>query len=78
MFRASHGRIPEIVKLTEKIRRCRPGILRTIQLGYSNARLKAFNNRIKVTIRMTYGFHHVANLIALVMPRYGGLDRRLP
>lgn len=41
-----------------------PDILRTIELGYSNARLEASDNRIKVTIRMAYGFHHVDNLIA--------------
>lgn len=78
VFRASHSRIPEIVELAKKIRRRRPDILRTIRLGYSNARLEAFNNRIKVTIRMAYGFHHVDNLIALVMLRCGGLDIRLP
>lgn len=47
VFRASHSRIPEIVELAKKIRRRRPDILRTIQLGYSNAKLEAFNNRIK-------------------------------
>lgn len=56
----------------------RPDILRTIELGYSNARLEAFNNRIKVTIRTAYGFHHANNLIALIMLRCGGLDIRLP
>lgn len=64
---ASHSRIPEIVELCRKIRRCRDDILRTIRPGHSNARLEAFNNRIKVTIRMAYGFHHVDNLIALTM-----------
>ena len=39
---------------------------------------EAFNNRIKVTVRMAYGFRHVTNLIALVMLRRGGLDMRLP
>ena len=78
VFWASHSRIPEIVELSQKIRRRRPDILRTIELGYSNARLEAFNNRIKVTIRMAYGFHHVDNLIALIMLRCGGLDIRLP
>ena len=78
VFRASHSRIPEIVELAKKIRRRRPDILRTIRLGYSNARLEAFNNRIKVTIRMAYGFHHVDNLIALIMLRCGGLDMHLP
>lgn len=77
-FRASHSRIPEIVELSRKIRRRRPDILRTIRLVYSNARLEAFNNRIKVIIRMAYGFHHVNNLIALVMLRCGGLDIHLP
>ena len=38
-----------------------PDILRTIELGYSNARLEASDNRIKVTIRMAYGFHHANN-----------------
>lgn len=36
------------------------------------------HSRIKVTIRMTYGFHHVSSLIALIMLRCGGLDIRLP
>ena len=78
VFRASHSRIPEIVEPAKKIRRRRPDILRTIQLGYSNARLEAFNNRIKATIRMAYGFHRVTNLIALIMLRCSGLDIRLP
>ena len=56
MFRASHSRIPEIVALSKKIRRRRPDILRAIRLGYSNARLEAFNNRIKAAIRMAYCF----------------------
>ena len=47
---ASHSRIPEITELARKIRRRRPDILRTIELGYSNARLEASDNRIKVTI----------------------------
>ncbi|MDH7897481.1 transposase [Bifidobacterium catenulatum] len=49
-----------------------------MQLGYSNARLEAFNNRTKVTIRMAYGFHHVDNLTAPITLRCGGLDIRLP
>ncbi|EEP21674.1 hypothetical protein BIFANG_03043 [Bifidobacterium angulatum DSM 20098 = JCM 7096] len=40
-------------------------------------RMKPYS-RIKVTIRMTYGFHHVSSLIALVMLRCGGLDIHLP
>ena len=78
VFRASHSRIPEIVEPPRKIRRHGPDILRTTELGCSNARLEASDNRIKVTIRMAYGFRHVNNLIALVMLRCDGLDIRLP
>ncbi|AUD85960.1 transposase [Bifidobacterium breve] len=78
VFRASRSRIPEIVESARKIRRRRPDILRTIGSGYPNARLEAFNNRIKVTIRMAYGFQRVTNLISLIMLRCGGLDIRLP
>lgn len=49
VFRASHSRIPEIVEPARKIRRHGPDILRTTELGCSNARLEASDNRIKVT-----------------------------
>ena len=78
IFRASHSRIPEIVELCGKIRRRKDDIPKTIRLGHSNARPEALNNKIKVTIRMAYGFHHVDNLIALIMLRCGGLDMHLP
>ena len=65
-------------ELVKKNRRRRPDIPRTIEPGCSNARLEAFDNRIKVTIRMAYGFHRVTNLIALIMLRCSGLDIRLP
>ena len=76
--RASRSRIPEIVEPARKIRRRRPDILRTIGPGYSNARLGAFNNGVKVAIRMAHGFHRVTDLISLIMLRCGGLDIRLP
>ena len=78
IFRASHSRIPEIVELCRKIRRRRDDILGTIGPGYSNARLEAFNNKIKVTIRMAYGFRHVDNLIAMIKLRCRGLPTHLP
>ena len=78
IFRASHSRIPEIVELCRKIRRRRDDILGTIGPGYSNARLEAFNNKIKVTIRMAYGFRHVDNLIAMIKLRCNGPPIHLP
>lgn len=78
VFRASRSHIPEIVEPAGKIRRRRPDILGAIGPGYPNARLEAFDNGIKVTVRVAYGFHHVTNLISLIMLRCGGLDIRLP
>ena len=78
IFRASHSRIPEAVELCRKIHRRRDDILGTIGPGYSNARLEAFNNKIKATIRMAYGFRHADNLIAMIKLRCSGLPTHLP
>ena len=78
IFRASHSRIPEIVELCRKSRRRKDDILKTIRLGHSNARLEAFNNKIKVTIRMAYGFRHVDDLIAMIKLRCSGPPIHLP
>lgn len=75
---ASRCRIPEIVELCGKIRRRRDDILTTIRLGYSNARIEAFNNKIKVTIRMAYGFRDTDNLIAMIKLRCSGPPIHLP
>lgn len=76
--RASRCRIPEIVELCGKIRRRRDDILTTIRLGCSNARIEAFDNKIKVTIRMAYGFRNTDNLIAMIKLRCSGPPIHLP
>ena len=78
IFRASHSRIPEIVELCRKIRRRKDDIPKTIRPGHSNARLEAFNNKIKATIRMAYGFRHVDDLIAMIKLRCSGPPIHLP
>ena len=78
IFRASHSRIPEIVELCRKTRRRKDDIPKTIRLGHSNARPEAFNNKIKVTIRMAYGFRHVDDLIAMIKLRCSGPPIHLP
>ena len=78
IFRASHSRIPEIVELCRKTRRRKDDIPKTIRLGHSNARPEAFNNKIKATIRMAYGFRHVDNLIAMIKLRCSGPPIHLP
>ena len=75
---ACRSRIPQFVELSRKVRRKREGILRSVELGVSNARVEAVNNKIKVAIRQGYGFRNVDNLIALVMLRCSDLRPSLP
>ena len=69
---AQRCRIPEFVRLGRSIRTHREAILDAIRYGLSNARTEAINNKIKLTIRMGYGFRNVDNLVALVMLKCGG------
>ena len=66
------------MELSRKARRKRGGILRSIELGVSNDRVEAVNNKIKVAIRQGYGFHNIDNLIALMMLRCSDLRPSLP
>lgn len=75
---ACRCRIPQFVELSRKVRRKREGVLRSIELGVSNARVEAVNNKIKVAIRQGYGFRNIDNLIALVMLRCSDLRPALP
>ncbi len=75
---AQRCRIKEFVELGRKIKRHREAILSTVKNGLTNARIEAINNKIKVTIRMGYGFRNVDNLIALVRLKCGGFDIQLP
>ena len=75
---AQRCRIKEFVELGRKIKRHKAAIIATISHGLSNARIEAINNKIKVTIRMAYGFRNIDNLIALVILKCGGYDVALP
>ena len=46
--------------------------------GISNARIEATNNKIKLSVRMAYGFRNIDNLISMIMLRCGGLNIGLP
>ena len=72
------SRIKSFVELGKKIKRHREAILATIAHGLSNARIEAVNNKIKVTIRMGYGFRNIDNLIALVRLKCGDYEVNLP
>lgn len=75
---ACRSRIPQFVELSRKVRRKAGGIVRSIALGVSNARVEAVNNKIKVAIRQAYGFRSTGNLMALVMLRCSPLRPSLP
>ena len=78
LARACRCRIPEFVELSRKVRRRKEQIVRAVELGMSNARIEAINNKIKLTVRMGYGFRNIDNLIALVMLRCSDLKPQLP
>jgi transposase len=75
---AQRCRIKEFVELGNKIKRHKEAILASIKYGLSNAMIEAINNKIKVTIRMSYGFRNIDNMIALVRLKCGGYDVALP
>ena len=75
---ACRCRIPEFVDLSKKVRRHRDAIVRAVELNISNARIESINNKIKVCIRMGYGFRNIDNLISLVMLRCSDLKPSLP
>jgi transposase len=75
---AQRCRIAEFVELGRKVKRHKAAMLAAIKYGLTNARIEAINNKIKVTIRMGYGFRNIDNLIALVRLKCGGYDVRLP
>ena len=76
--RACRSWTKEIKELSKKVRRHKEAIVRAVELGISNARVEAVNNKIKLTVRMGYGFRNIDNLIALVMLRCSNLPIKLP
>ena len=60
-------RIPSFVELQRKIKRHREHILNAIRHRVSNARIEALNNKIKLLIRIAYGFRNIDTMISLVM-----------
>ena len=60
------------------MRRRRDDIIAAVELGISNGRVEAIDNKIKVTVRMGYGFRNTDNLVALLMLRCGDCRSQLP
>ncbi|SDB68455.1 transposase, partial [Butyrivibrio sp. INlla16] len=75
---ARHCRIPVFVELQRKIMRHKDHILNTIELGVTNARIEATNNKIKLLIRKAYGFRDVDSMIDMVLLYCSDLKIPLP
>ena len=78
LARACRSRNGKVKELSKKVRRHKEAIVRSVELGISNARVEAVNNKIKLTVRMGYGFRNFDNLVALVMLRCSNLPIKLP
>ena len=52
-------------------------VVAAVELGIGNGRVEAINNKIKVTVRMGYGFRNTDNLVALLMLRCGDCQPQL-
>ncbi len=76
--RAWSSRNNLLVDLQRKIKRHTESIVAAITYGFSNARIEATNNKIKLSIRMAFGFRNLDNLISLILLRCGGLPVALP
>lgn len=62
-----HSRIKSFVEFSEKIQRHKEAILATIRYGISNAQIESINNKIKLIIRMAYGFRNMENMLDMIM-----------
>ena len=78
MHRAAYCKIAKVVAVEKKVRRRRDDIIAAVELGIGNGRVEAVNNKIKVTVRMGYGFRNTDNLVALLMLRCGDCQPQLP
>ena len=75
---AQRCRIPAFVELQKKIKRHYDAILATLEYHISNARSEAVNNKIKLAIRMAYGFRNIGNMISMIMLRCSDIGVPLP
>lgn len=75
---ATYSKIEPIVEVEKKVRKRKEDILAAIELGIGNGRVEAINNKIKVTVKMGYGFRNTDNLVSLLMLRCSDIKPTLP
>ena len=78
LHEAAYCKIKPVVEVEKKVRRRRADIVAAVRLGVSNGRVEAINNKVKVTVKMGYGFRNTDNLIALTMLRCSDMKPELP
>lgn len=71
---AAYCRIVPVVAAEKKVRRRRADIVAAVDLGIGNGRVESINNKVKVTVRIGYGFSNIGNLVSLLMLRCSDLQ----
>ena len=75
---SAYREIGPVVAVEKKVRRRRADVVAAVALGIGNGRVESINNKIKVTVRMGYGFRNTDNLVALIMLRCSDGQPALP
>jgi transposase len=75
---ARRCRLPTFVKLQQRIVRHRDAIIAAIEHGLSNALVESMNTKIRLIVRVAFGFHSAEAIIALAMLSLAGHRPTLP
>ena len=75
---ARRCRLPAFVKLAQRVVRHRDAIVASIEHGLSNALVESMNTKIRLIVRVAFGFHSAEAIIALAMLSLGGHRPTLP
>jgi transposase len=75
---ARRCRLPAFVKLQQRIVRHRDAIIAAIEYGLSNALVESMNTKIRLIVRVAFGFHSAEAIIALAMLSLAGHRPTLP
>ena len=66
------------MELQRKVKRHMDAIVATATHGLTNARVEVVNNKIKLIVKMAYGFKNLDNLFSMVMLKCSDLQVELP
>ena len=75
---AAYREIGPVVAVERRAGRRRADVVAAVALGIGNGRAGSTDNKIKVTVRMGYGFRNTDNLVAPLMLRCSDGQPALP